>query len=132
MPNRCRKLHGNRSRASKVAWKRGKTGTNVALLVDEPIGEEEDIEALSCEEARRILAAAANWRNGARWSVALAVGIRQSEAIGLRWKYVNLDAGTIEVGWQLKRARYRHRCDDPLTSTQDRHRAPCPPDCTNH
>jgi site-specific recombinase XerD len=38
--------------------------------------------------------------------VALAVGIRQSEAIGLRWQYVDLEAGTIEVGWQLKRARH--------------------------
>jgi len=131
-PNTVLQIHRILSRALKVAWKRGKTGHNVALLVDAPIGEEADIEALSREEARRILAAAANWRNGARWSVALAVGIRQSEAIGLRWKYVNLDAGTIEVGWQLKRARYRHGCDDPVTCTKDRHRTPCPVDCTKH
>src|SRR5216684_2609733 len=82
-PNTVLQIHRILSRALKVAWKRGKTGHNVALLVDAPIGEEADIEALSREEARRILAAAANWRNGARWSVALAVGIRQSEAIGL-------------------------------------------------
>jgi hypothetical protein len=39
---------------------------------------------------------------------------------------VNLDAGTIEVGWQLRRARYRHGCGDPVTCTKDRHRAPLP------
>ena len=131
-PNTILQIHRILSRALKVAWKRGKTGHNVAMLVDAPVGEESDIEALSREEACRILAAAADRRNGARWSVALAVGIRQSEAIGLRWKYVNLDAGTIEVGWQLRRARYRHGCGDPATCTKDRHRAPCPKDCTKH
>jgi integrase len=131
-PNTILQIHRILSRALKVAWKRGKTGRNVAMLVDAPVGEEGDIEALSRDETRRILDAAAGRRNGARWSVALAVGIRQSEAIGLRWKYVNLDAGTIEVGWQLRRARYRHGCADPVTCTKDRHRVPCPPGCTRH
>jgi len=131
-PNTIVQIHRILSRALKIAWKRGKVGYNVAMLVDAPVGEETDIEALSREEARRILAAAADRRNGARWSVALAVGIRQSEAIGLRWKYVNLDASTIEVGWQLRRARYRHGCDDPVTCTKNRHRAPCPSGCSKH
>ena len=94
-------IHRIVSRALKIAWKRGKVAEQRSHLVDSPAGEDIDIEPLSQEEARRILAAAANRRNGARWSVALAIGIRQSEAIGLRWKYVDLDAGTIEVGWQL-------------------------------
>ena len=131
-PNTILQIHRILSRALKVAWKRGKTGHNVAMLVDAPVGEDTDIEALTLAEACSILAAAANRRNGARWSVALAVGIRQSEATGLRWKYVNLDAGTIEVGWQLKRARYRHGCDDPAACTKHRHRVPCPPGCTRH
>lgn len=61
-----------------------------------------------------------------RWSVALAVGIRQAEAIGLRWQFVDLDAGTIEVGWQLKRARYRHGCQDPAACAVSHHRVACP------
>src|ERR1022692_9982 len=131
-PNTIVQIHRIVSRALKVAWKRGKVGRNVASLVDAPIGEDVDIEPLSQDEARQILHAAASRRNGARWSVALAVGIRQSEAIGLRWQYVDLDAGTIEVGWQLRRARYRHGCDDPATCAKDRHRAPCPKDCTRN
>jgi len=131
-PNTVLQIHRILSRALKVAWKRGKTGRNVALLVDAPVGEETDIEALTGEEACRILAVAAGWRGGARWSVALALGIRQSEAIGLRWKYVNLDAGTIEVGWQLRRARYRHGCGDPAACAVGRHRVPCPPGCARH
>ena len=57
---------------------------------------------------------------------------RQSEAIGLRWKYVDLDAGTIEVGWQLKRHRFKHGCPDTAACTADRHRRPCPPKCETH
>ena len=131
-PNTIVQIHRIVSRALKVAWKRGKVARNVASLVDAPIGEDIDIEALTQEEARKILAATSGWRNGARWSVALAVGIRQSEAIGLRWRYVDLDAGTIEVGWQLKRARYRHGCEDPVACTARRHRVPCRPRCTEH
>lgn len=111
---------------------RGKVSQNIAALVDAPTGEDVDTEVLSREEARRILAVASERRNGARWSVALAVGVRQSEAIGLRWKYVNLEAGTIEVGWQLKRARYKHGCADPVACTSGRHRVRSPPRCTKH
>ncbi len=109
-PNTIVQIHRIISRALKVAWKRGQVAVNVAALVDAPIGEEVDIEALTAEEACRILTVAAIRRNGARWSVAFAIGVRQSEAIGLRWQYVDLDEGTIEVGWQLRRARYRHGC----------------------
>jgi len=97
-PNTIVQIHRIVSRALKVAWKRGQVTVNVAALVDAPIGEEVDIEALTAGEACRILTVAATYRNGARWSVACAVGIRQSEAIGLRWQYVDLDEGTIEVG----------------------------------
>jgi integrase len=79
-----------------------------------------------------MLTVAATRRNGARWSVAFAIGVRQSEAIGLRWHYVDLDEGTIEVGWQLKRARFRHGCGDPAKCAASRHRRPCPRHCTRH
>ena len=131
-PNTTVQIHRIVSRALKVAWKRGKVARNVASMVDAPIGEDVDIEPLTQEEARQILRAAASRRNGARWSVALAVGIRQSEAIGLRWQFVDLDAGTIEVGWQLKRARYRHGCQDAAACAANRHRVACPQRCTNH
>lgn len=131
-PNTILQIHRILSRALKVAWKRGKVTVNVAGLVDAPTGEEVDIEPLSQAEARRILTTAAARRNGARWSVALALGIRQSEAIGLRWPFVDLDAGTIEVGWQLKRSRYRHGCPDPTSCAAGRHRVPCPRPCTRH
>jgi len=134
-PNTIVQIHRILSRALKIAWKRGKCGKcgrNVAARVDAPTGEEVDIEPLTQEEARRILATASKRPNGARWSVAFAAGIRQSEAIGLRWKYVNLEAGTIEVGWQLLRHRFRHGCEDVAACTSSRHRRACPARCEQH
>jgi integrase len=55
-----------------------------------------------------ILKAAVCLRNGIRWSVALALGLRQGEALGLRWKYVNLDAEEIRVWWQIQRNTRAH------------------------
>jgi integrase len=39
--------------------------------------------------------------------VALAVGLRQGEALGLAWNSVDLDAGTIVVRQALQRIRGR-------------------------
>jgi integrase len=64
--------------------------------------------------------------------VALALGLRQGEALGLRWQYVDLDAATLTVRWQLQRLAWRHGCFDPHTCGKSRHRPNCPPDCTGH
>src|SRR5262249_57612348 len=55
----------------------------------------------------------ADQRNGTRWSVALALGLRQGEALGLRWRHVDLDAGILTIRWQLQRLPWRHGCSDP-------------------
>lgn len=41
--------------------------------------------------------------------VALALGLRQCEALGMRWEYLDLKAGTVRV-YQLKKSRYQHGC----------------------
>ena len=41
----------------------------------------------------------------ARWLVGLSLGLRQSEALGLWWDDVDLDAGTLRVRRQLTRRR---------------------------
>ena len=50
-----------------------------------------------------MMAAAQAHRNAARWTVALALGLRQSEALGLRWTDVDLDNGTLSVRRGLHR-----------------------------
>jgi len=63
----------------------------------------EEIRPLSAEQARAVLTAALGHRNAARWSVALALGLRQGEALGLAWDAVDLDAGTLTVRQALQR-----------------------------
>lgn len=75
--------------------------------------------------------------------MALALGIRRGEALGLRWSYIDMDTGEIRARFQVQRQEWRHGCDDPhacgekwhCRSCQKRckihgHRPTCKPDCT--
>jgi integrase len=84
---------------------------NPASLAKAPRLAEEEIEPYTIEEVKRILAAADGRRNSARWAVALALRLRQGEALGLRWKDVDLAAGTLVVRRARQRPRYAHGCD---------------------
>lgn len=76
---------------------------NVALLVDPPRPARVEVEPFSTADARRLLAATRDHRLAALISVALALGLRQGEAIGLRWDDVDLDAGRLTIAWQVQR-----------------------------
>jgi integrase len=98
------RAHRVLSRALRVASQRAKVARNVATLVDPPtVKRPETALPLSAQEAREVMAAAQTHRNAARWTVALAVGLRQSEALALRWSDVDLDNGTLSVRRGLHR-----------------------------
>jgi integrase len=125
-------VHRILSRALKVAEQRGYISRNVAALVDAPSAQPREIQPLTLNEAQRIVWLATNQRNGTRWSVALALGLRQGEALGLCWRYVNFEAATLTVRWQLQRLAWQHGCADPHTCGMQHHRAECPARCTAH
>ncbi|MEW2442827.1 tyrosine-type recombinase/integrase [Micromonospora marina] len=108
-------VHRILSRALEVAYRRGMMPRNPAKLIDAPTAKRQEIKPLTEDEAVKVLAAAAGSRNAARWSVGLALGLRQGEALGLRWSYVDLDAGEIRVWWQLHRRAHEHGCGTPPT-----------------
>lgn len=103
-PTTIRLNHRVISRALKVAVFRGRVVKNVAEAATLPAAEESEVEPLSLEEAQAVLRAAEGRRDEARWSVALALGLRQGEALGLRWEDLDLDVGQLTVRWQLQRA----------------------------
>lgn len=114
-PSHQLKVHRILSRALDIAVRRGLVARNVCKLVDAPSVDEARVEALAERYALRILDVARGRRNAVRWSVAFALGLRQGEAIGLRWRVggqdlVDLDAGVIHVWWQLRRRIYEHGC----------------------
>ena len=61
-------------------------------------------------EVRRLLALVAERRNGPRWVVALALGLRQGEALGLKWEHVDLDTGLMRIHRNRLRPKYEHGC----------------------
>jgi integrase len=104
------KLHRIMSRALEQARRRGVVTRNVAKDTDPPSVKRGEVVPLDEDAANAVLDAAAGRRNAARWAVALAIGLRVGEALGLRWSYVDLDAGEIRVWWQLHRRAFRHGC----------------------
>jgi integrase len=76
---------------------------NVARLVDRPRIQRKQIKPLTPDEARSFLAAVRGHRLEALFSVALALGLRQGEALGLRWEDIDFTAGTLRISHQLQR-----------------------------
>lgn len=58
------------------------------------------------EELDAVLARCATWPNGCRWIVAVTTGIRQGEALALRWPRVRLkDPASVSVSKSLARVK---------------------------
>ena len=93
------------------AVRRGHVPTNAVEIAKAPRLEEEDIEPYTIEEVS-LLVEAFKLRNSARWVVALALGLRQGEALGLHWEDVDLDAGYVRIRKNRLRPKYAHGCGD--------------------
>lgn len=93
---------------------------NVATLVDPPRAKRPKIRPLEPAEARRFLESVRGDRLEALYSVALALGLRQGEALGLRWQDVDLDAGILRVRQQLQRVDTKLTLVEPKTERSRR------------
>jgi integrase len=93
---------------------------NVAKLVDKPRVERKPIYPLRPEEARRFLEAIRGHRLEALFTVALALGLRQGEALGLRWEDIDFADGTLRVRNQLQRINRKLTLVPPKTAKSRR------------
>ncbi len=93
---------------------------NVARLVDPPRIERKPINPFTPDEAREFLGAVRGHRLEALFSVALALGLRQGEALGLRWDDVDYVAGTLSVRYQLQRIEGKLTLVPPKTKRSTR------------
>jgi integrase len=78
------------------------------------------IAPLSAQESRRFLTAARTHRLFALWAVALGVGLRRGEALGLKWSDVDLDRGRLTVRRSLQRVDGELTLHQTKTSTSER------------
>lgn len=109
-PGTAHQAHRTLRTALGEAERRGRITKNPAALAKAPRVSETEVEPYSVDEVRRLLTTAAEGRNHARWAIALALGLRQGEVLGLRWTDVDLDTGTLLVRRGRLRPRYRHGC----------------------
>ncbi len=98
-----RRLHAVLRRALNVAVRWQLISVNPASLVEPPSLPHHEVLPYSVAEARAFLEVAKNDRLYARWVVGIALGLRQGEALGLRWSDVDLDAGVLHVRRSLQR-----------------------------
>ncbi|MCF3169902.1 site-specific integrase [Streptomyces violaceoruber] len=106
-------IHRTFRTALNEAVRRGHLTRNPVQLAKAPRLSEEEIEPYTVDEVKRLLVAADKRRNAARWAVALALGLRQGEALGLKWADVDMGRGVLLVRRSRRRPRYAHGCGDP-------------------
>lgn len=93
---------------------------NVASLVDPPRRVRPKIKPLTPDEARKFLDGVRGHRLEALFSVALAMGLRQGEALGLRWEDVDTTQGVLRVRNQLQRINGQLTLVEPKTERSRR------------
>ncbi|MGC0317532.1 tyrosine-type recombinase/integrase [Kitasatospora acidiphila] len=122
-PATAHQAHRTIRAALNQAVKRGHITRNVASIATAPTVDEEEVTPYEVEEVQQLLHEAGKRRNSARWAVALALGLRQGEALGLHWSDIDLDEGTLWVRQSMQRPKYRHGCD-PFC--EKKHAGRCP------
>ncbi|HEY6379198.1 MAG TPA: tyrosine-type recombinase/integrase [Candidatus Dormibacteraeota bacterium] len=93
---------------------------NAAELTDPVRQDERRVTSLQPEEARQFLDSLQGDRLEALYRVALAVGLRRGEALGLRWEDVDLDARRLRVRYALQRVKGQLVLIDPKTKKSGR------------
>lgn len=119
-------IHSILHRALAQAQKWDIVPRNVASLVTPPRITRDEVQPLDPEQARRLLEVIRGHRLEALYSVTLAVGLRQGEALGLKWEDVDLEGKVIHVRFQLQRIDKEYRLTEPKTQ-RSRRTIPLPP-----
>ncbi|HEY3008656.1 MAG TPA: site-specific integrase [Micromonosporaceae bacterium] len=112
-PATAHQAHRTIRTALNEAVRRGHIARNPAMLARAPRLPGEEIEPYTVAEVQRLIMTVRGRRNGVRWALALALGLRQGEALGLKWADVDLDAGTLIIRRGRQRPRWHHGCSPP-------------------
>ena len=110
-PGRVHQVHRTIRTALNEAVRRGHLERNPAELAKTPPMIEHEVEPYSVLEVQQLIEAAKRERNGVRWVVELVLGLRQGEALGLKWDDIDWMTGLLSVKRSRTRPRYEHRCE---------------------
>jgi integrase len=126
------KVHAILSSAYELAVSRGLALRNPCCTVEPPELGEPAREGITQKQAVALVGAIRHRRNWARWAIALVCGLRQGEALGLRWSYAEVEeneGGTLRIWHQLQRLPWQHGCEDITACTGSKHKHACPKRC---
>ncbi len=96
-PRTVNYIHRTLYKALKQAAADGLVPRNVASVVKAPRPAKKEIHPLDCAQVKALFEAARGDRLEALYVVAVTTGLREGELLGLKWKDVNLEAGTLSV-----------------------------------
>ena len=109
------------SQSLKHAVRQGLLGRNPAELVDPPRPRPKAMRSLTPEEAESLLNAASDNRFYPVIYTALSSGLRQAELLGLRWRDVDMERGSISVNRVLYKRRGVCEFKEPKTPKSRRY-----------
>lgn len=113
--SRQQKVYAVLRRALNIAVKRDMILRNVCVTVDMPKAEQREMQPLTQEEAKRFLDAAGNDRLHALYVLAVTVGMRQGELIGLQWDDIDFTENSLFVRRTLNEANGKFVSGPPKT-----------------
>lgn len=147
-PGTAHQVHRTARKAFGEALARGRIMQNPVAIAKAPRVEEAEVEPFDADEIGNLLVTALGRRNGVRFILALALGTRQGETIGLKWSRLDRKDKALRIRKQLQRQTWRHGCDDPHKCGVKYHKTkpckegckrhtrrcppPCPTNCTDH
>lgn len=92
-----RQTHAILSRALKIAERERKIEYNPCTQMDSPRAKKNPHEKLSLDDAKKVLLHAKDERDLARLTCALVLGLRQGEALALKWREIDFKYFTMEI-----------------------------------
>jgi integrase len=107
-------------RALSQALKWGYVARNVVTLTDAPKVRRFEPVILGPAQSHQLLNAAAGNRFEALYTVALALGLREGEVLGLRWRDINMEQHTLRVAQTVQRIKGGLSLEPPKTERSAR------------
>jgi integrase len=107
VPSSIQRAHAILGKMLRDAIMEGYAVPQRILLVEGPGIGENDRDAIPLPDALAILQVTSQRPDASRWVAALLQGMRPGECLGLTWDAVDLEAGHIDVSWQLQPLPYR-------------------------
>ena len=124
-PARVHQVHRTLRTALGEAVRRNHITSNPAAIARPPRIPDEEVIPFTREEAGDLIEAAKSRRNGARFVIALTLGLRKGEALGLQWRDVDFDNRTLTIRRTLQRMNWQHGCP-PNVPCGHRYAGHCP------